>query len=201
MRQPKVSVNSKELLWFTLPFMPHIPALSHFLVGAVPFLCQFRELKQLQVEAGTVKKPLPAQSYSLPVSAPALTGLCVHHFNFSPFNCIFLWSHSSAKSDFQHSKCSSCAGPGTREEEGMTEQRRGEKSCPCSSSTAQDQHRSACKAQPCKAQLGCWGLPGKLSRSGAHLLPLCLRLLKGQQKAQVTTKQNNKSTGQQSTGQ
>lgn len=36
----------------------------------------------------------------------------------------------------------------------MTEQRSGEKSCPCSSSRAQDQHRPARKAQPCTAQLG-----------------------------------------------
>lgn len=131
MRQPKVSMTSKEWLWFTLPFMPHIPALSHFFgwskrhfFGAF-FFVSVQRTKAGPIEAGTVTKPLPAQSYSLPVSAPALPGLCVHHFNPSPFNCMFLWSHSSAKPALHHSKRSICAGPSTREEEGMTEQRWG----------------------------------------------------------------------------
>lgn len=185
MRQPKASVNSKDRLWFTLHFMLHMSALSHFFGWSSAFFVSLQRTTAAPRWSRTVQKPLPAQSYSLPLSTPAPTGLCVHDFNFSPFNFIFLCSHSSAKPAFQHSKC---ASPSTGEEEGMTEQRCGGKSCPCSSSTAQDQHRSACKAQSCKAQLSC--LSGSPRRAqpphspwSAHLLPLGLKVPKGQQKA------------------
>lgn len=167
MRQPKVSVSSKEWLWFTLPFVPHIPALSHFFGWSSAFCCVTSEnwssskLKQEQQRSLYLHGPIPF--------------LCQHQHS-QGFVSIISTSHLpilffyevtlqlNQLSNTANAPAVQAPAEGRRKES----QSGGKKGKAAPAAAAQPQISTG---QPCKAQLGCLGLPGELGPHTAHEVP------------------------------